>query len=376
MWRVMLVNFGFWDDSWTSSRLLNSKVFKLWKFDMSPAWNFFPLGCCDHRFCPNINFPLHLFHLVLLAICVITPYVNAQFCDLWVNLWIGHRLTHLSFFVLGSCGSHWFVTNFITYDVFLRFHTLITNRFPAQLQLCNERSMSMQETGRHDISVDFHYAAVITCVLLERELDHGMRFSLEPEPTLLANAIQVFSVMQIQRRYYCLQFSRWAGFVLKRSPQVIRYVVLLFIDCTALVLTFIFNSRDVCNMWNLVWIPDQTRSELSFEESARVWWYEQLDLFNITRIQMWWNPAKLYRKKAPKKGIENEQGARTQVQAKQTAQKRQATRRKGNHYESNPPPDAWKSLKLGDQALLSTLELDHYSLKWTSTHQCSIKDGW
>ncbi len=102
---------------------------------------------------------------------------------------------------------------------------------------------------------------------------------------------------------------------MKRSPQVIRYVVLLLIDCTALVLTFIFNSRDVCNMWNLVWIPDQTQSELSFEESARVWWYEQLDLFNITRIQMWGNPAKLYRKKAPKKGIEKEEGARTQVQA-------------------------------------------------------------
>ncbi len=43
------------------------------------------------------------------------------------------------------------------------------------------------------------------------------------------------------------------------------------------------------------------------------------------------NPAKLYRKKAPKKGRERKQGARTEVQAKQTAQQRWVSRRKGSH---------------------------------------------
>ncbi len=82
-------------------------------------------------------------------------------------------------------------------------------RFPAQFQLCNERSMSPCKKSGY-ISMAFQYAAVIATyfvcncdhisllerdiILLEREPDHGIRFSLEPEPTLLANAIQVFSV--------------------------------------------------------------------------------------------------------------------------------------------------------------------------------------
>jgi hypothetical protein len=35
-----------------------------------------------------------------------------------------------------------------------------------------------------------------------------------------------------------------------------------------------------------------------------------------------------------------------------------------------------KALSWETESPLSMLELDHYSLKWTSTHQCTIKDGW
>lgn len=102
---------------------------------------------------------------------------------------------------------HGFLANFITYEVFPMFHTLSTYRFPAQLQLCNERSMSMQETGLHFSGFSLcccdHSIFVCNCdhislmkrdvvVLLEWEPDHGTRFSLEPEPTLVANAIQIF----------------------------------------------------------------------------------------------------------------------------------------------------------------------------------------
>jgi hypothetical protein len=178
---------------------------------------------------------------------------------------------------------HGFLTNFITYEVFPMFHTLSTFRFPAQLQLCNERSMSMQETGLHfngfPLCCCDHSILVCNCdhislmervvVLLERELDHGIRFSLEPEPTLFANAIQVFYGSKY-RGATVYNFEGKQVFFLKRWSQVIRYVVLLLIDCTTFGTYIIFNSRDVCNMWNLVWIPDQTWSELSFEESARV----------------------------------------------------------------------------------------------------------
>jgi len=38
----------------------------------------------------------------------------------------------------------------------------------------------------------------------------------------------------------------------------------------------------------------------------------------------WWNPAKLYKKKAPKKGREKEKRGQDQSPGKQTAEKRQA----------------------------------------------------
>jgi hypothetical protein len=45
----------------------------------------------------------------------------------------------------------------------------------------------------------------------------------------------------------------------------------------------------------------------------------------------WWNPAKLYKKKAPKKRREQATRGKEQSPDKQTAQKRWATRRKGDH---------------------------------------------
>ncbi len=68
-------------------------------------------------------------------------------------------------------------------------------------------------------------------------------------------------------------------------------------------------------------------------------------------------PAKLYKKKAPKQGREKETRVLGQSPAKQIAQKRRATRRKGNHERPNPPPVTFiKYLlgKMGDTYLKSS----------------------
>jgi hypothetical protein len=59
---------------------------------------------------------------------------------------------------------------------------------------------------------------------------------------------------------------------------------------------------------------------------------------------MWWNPTKLYEKKAPKKAREKETRGKDQSPGKQTAQKRQATRKYGNHQVPKPPPVPLKNI--------------------------------
>jgi len=45
----------------------------------------------------------------------------------------------------------------------------------------------------------------------------------------------------------------------------------------------------------------------------------------------WWNPAKPYKEKAPKNGQDKETNLKDESPGQQTAQKRRATQRKGNH---------------------------------------------
>ncbi len=56
--------------------------------------------------------------------------------------------------------------------------------------------------------------------------------------------------------------------------------------------------------------------------------------FHSSQIQRkwnWWNPAKLYENKAPKKWREKEIRGKNQSPSKQIVQKKQATRKWGNH---------------------------------------------
>ncbi len=56
-----------------------------------------------------------------------------------------------------------------------------------------------------------------------------------------------------------------------------------------------------------------------------------LKSWSLIRLSRWWNPAKLYKMEAPKKGREKETRGKHKSSGKQTTQKRRATRRKWNH---------------------------------------------
>jgi hypothetical protein len=56
--------------------------------------------------------------------------------------------------------------------------------------------------------------------------------------------------------------------------------------------------------------------------------------------------SKLYKKKAPKNGREKETMGKDQRPGKQTAQKRQATRRKGNHLRAEPSSSCMRHINL------------------------------
>jgi hypothetical protein len=79
-----------------------------------------------------------------------------------------------------------------------------------------------------------------------------------------------------------------------------------------------------------------------------------------------WNPTKLHKKKAPKKGREKRnKGARTKVQAKQTAQKRRGRPQGGkgttkNHRILHQLHQAIYQLRRGEVKPIKLIEMSHF----------------
>ncbi len=100
----------------------------------------FQLGCCNHGFYPNSSFSSHLFHLVVLTITSqlhkLDKMQSCVSCESTCESWEDDTCH----FYFGIIFSH----KFSTYEMFLKFLTLITNGCPSWFQLSNGQYMPMQ----------------------------------------------------------------------------------------------------------------------------------------------------------------------------------------------------------------------------------------